>query len=338
MRAPLPTSLPAAVTMRQLRAFVAVAQEGSITRAAQRLFLTPSALSMLIASLEGELSVRLFERTTRRVSLSDAGAQLLPSIKTMFENLDVAVDGLRRLADRHAHRFTMATSPLLASTLIPHLMASFEKKFPRIRVELLDLPVEAIAESVRSGHADFGICTADLHAQDLHSTLLYQDRLVLACPPGHPLAALGEVTWAGLRGEALVLLRQSSSLRTLVQAGFAKIGESVEPAYEVAHVATAVGMVRSGLGISILPSFALSNALTTNVVAVPLVAPVIARDVVVLHGAGKDLPDPCEAFLAHFREEVAPVARVVPAPSRRFRIVPPASADGSRAPHARPAA
>src|SRR5688572_5365161 len=91
---PRPPTQPAGVTIRQLRAFIAVAQEGSITRAAQRLHLTPSALSMLISNLEGELAVRLFDRTTRKIALSEAGEELLPSIGRVFESLDAAFDGL----------------------------------------------------------------------------------------------------------------------------------------------------------------------------------------------------------------------------------------------------
>ncbi|MES2050600.1 MAG: LysR family transcriptional regulator, partial [Pseudomonadota bacterium] len=179
---------PAGVTMRQLRAFVAVAQDESITRAAQRLHLTPSALSMLISSLEGELAVRLFERTTRRIALTDAGLELLPSIKKVFENLDDAFDGLRQLSDRRSGRFAVATSPLLAATLLPPLLAGFRVRFPGIRVDLFDLPVDGIAQAVRSGQADFGVCTADTEMPGLVLTTLYQDRLMLACQSDHPLA------------------------------------------------------------------------------------------------------------------------------------------------------
>jgi LysR family transcriptional regulator, carnitine catabolism transcriptional activator len=299
-----PSALPAGVTLRQLRAFVAVAQEGSITRAAQRVHLTPSALSMLISALEGELAVRLFDRTTRKIVLSEAGEELLPPIRRVFESMDKAFDGLRQFVGRRAHRFAIAASPLLAANLVPNLLASFKERFPAITVDLFDLPVEDIAQAVRSGQADFGVCTADLHAQDLLSTVLYQDRLMLACPAGHPLADCREVRWTSLCNEPLVLLRATSGLRALVEQGFSLIGETVAAAYEVAQVTTAIGLVQAGLGISILPSFAMSNALSARVVARPLVEPVIARDVVALTMPDKSLPASCEDFLAHFRHEV----------------------------------
>lgn len=299
---------PAGVTMRQLRAFVAVAQDESITRAAQRLHLTPSALSMLISSLEGELAVRLFERTTRRIALTDAGLELLPAIKKVFENLDDAFDGLRQLSDRRSGRFAVATSPLLAATLLPPLLAGFRVRFPGIRVDLFDLPVDGIAQAVRSGQADFGVCTADTEMPGLVLTTLHQDRLMLACQTDHPLAERREVRWAELAGEPLALLRHGSGLRSLVERGFAEIGEPVQPAFEVAHVTTAVGLVEAGLAVSILPSYALSSTRSPGVVAVPLTAPVMERNIVALTDGQRQLSAPCEAFLTHFKSGVTGLA------------------------------
>ena len=295
---------PESVTLRQLRAFVAVAQEQSITRAAQRLHLTASALSMLVSSLEAELAVRLFERTTRRVVLTEEGQALLPSVQTVFKDLDQAFDGLRQLSDRRSGRFAVATSPLLAATLLPALLASFRTRFPGIDVDLLDLPVDGIAKAVREGQADFGVCTADQEMAGLVATTLYQDRLMLACLADHPLAGRKEVRWSELAGEPLALLRHGSGLRTLVERGFAEAGEPLLPAFQVAHVSTAVGLVEAGLAVAILPSYALSRTRSPSVVAVPLTAPVMLRDIVALTDSQRQLTGPCEAFLAHFKSGV----------------------------------
>jgi DNA-binding transcriptional LysR family regulator len=299
------------VTLRQLRAFVAVAQEQSITRAAQRLHPTASALSMLVSSLEAELAVRLFERTTRRVVLTEEGQALLPSVQTVFKDLDQAFDGLRQLSDRRSGRFAVATSPLLAATLLPALLASFRDRFPGIEVDLLDLPVDGVAKAVREGQADFGVCTADqemVGMAGMVATTLYQDRLMLACLADHPLAGRKEVRWANLAGEPLALLRHGSGLRTLVERGFAEAGEPLVPAFQVAHVSTAVGLVEAGLAVAILPSYALSRTRSPHVVAVPLTAPVMLRDIVALTDSQRQLTGPCEAFLAHFKSGVTELA------------------------------
>jgi DNA-binding transcriptional LysR family regulator len=307
------------VTLRQLRAFVAVAQEQSITRAAGRLHLTASALSMLVSSLEAELAVRLFERTTRRVVLTEEGQALLPSVQMVFKDLDQAFDGLRQLSARRRGRFAVATSPLLAATLLPQLLASFRLRFPDIAVDLLDLPVDGIAQAVREGRADFGVCTADQEVAGLLTTTLYQDRLMLACLADHPLAGRKEVRWSELVGEPLALLRPGSGLRSLAERGFAEIGEPVVPAFEVAHVSTAVGLVEAGLAVAILPSFALSRTRSPSVVAVPLTAPVMQRDIVALTDSQRELSGPCQAFLVHFKTVVTEMSSQSQRPVPRKR-------------------
>jgi DNA-binding transcriptional LysR family regulator len=302
-----------------LRAFVAVAQEQSITRAAGRLHLTASALSMLVSSLEAELAVRLFERTTRRVVLTEEGQALLPSVQMVFKDLDQAFDGLRQLSARRRGRFAVATSPLLAATLLPQLLASFRLRFPDIAVDLIDLPVDGIAQAVREGRADFGVCTADQEVAGLLTTTLYQDRLMLACLADHPLAGRKEVRWSELVGEPLALLRPGSGLRSLAERGFAEIGEPVVPAFEVAHVSTAVGLVEAGLAVAILPSFALSRTRSPSVVAVPLTAPVMQRDIVALTDSQRELSGPCQAFLVHFKTVVTEMSSQSQRPVPRKR-------------------
>ena len=303
---------PSAVSLRQLRAFVAVAREGSITRAARRLHLTPSALSMLVSALEGELGVRLFERTSRRVAPTDAARALLPGIERTFEHLDAALDGLRDWVERRDARLAIAAVPLLAATLVPPRLAAFRERHPGVRVTLLDLPVDAIAEAVRAGDADVGLCTADHDVLDLDATVLLQDRLMLACRPDHPFAARREVRWAELAGEPLALLGRGSGLRRLVEQGFAAQGGAPLAAFEVAQVATAVGLVEAGLALSVLPGHALASARTDGVVAVPLVQPSVARDVVALTSPRRPPSDACGAFLAIVRRAVGAGPDAVP--------------------------
>jgi DNA-binding transcriptional LysR family regulator len=237
----------------------------------------------------------------------------------VFKDLDQAFDGLRQLSARRRGRFAVATSPLLAATLLPQLLASFRLRFPDIAVDLLDLPVDGIAQAVREGRADFGVCTADQEVAGLLTTTLYQDRLMLACLADHPLAGRKEVRWSELVGEPLALLRPGSGLRSLAERGFAEIGEPVVPAFEVAHVSTAVGLVEAGLAVAILPSFALSRTRSPSVVAVPLTAPVMQRDIVALTDSQRELSGPCQAFLVHFKTVVTEMSSQSQRPVPRKR-------------------
>ena len=120
-----------------------------MTRAAQKLFLTPSALSMLVRSLEEELGLRLFERTTRKVLLTEAGSAFLPTAQRTLEQLDSTVRQLQQSYLQQGESLRIATSPLLASSLMPGVMAAFKSDFPGVRIELLDVPVATVAPSTR---------------------------------------------------------------------------------------------------------------------------------------------------------------------------------------------
>jgi len=305
------------VTLRQMRAFVAAAREGSVTRAAQQLHLTPSALSMLIRGLEGELAVRLFDRVSRRMELTDAGRDLLPALEGVFTQLDAAFDHARSLNEGRRGRLAVATSPLLAAELMPRVMASFQASHPAIQVVLMDLGVEAIADAVKNGRADVGICTADTDMPGLDLLVLHQDRMMLACPPDHPLASRRAVRWREVVGEPLVLMQAGTGLRAIADRAFADLGEKPVPLHEVAQVSTAVGLVEAGLGLAILPAYALAASRAAEVAAVPLTEPVVHRDIVAVSPAGRSQSGACEAFLAHFRKAFTESGGAQVAASRR---------------------
>ena len=126
------------VTLRQLRAFVAVAQLGSFSAAAVRLHLTQSALSMLVRSLEDEIGVPLFVRTTRSVKLTDAGRDFLPLAEQMLVDLHNAVADTRARAERARGRIVVAVTPTFASTMLPPLLSRYRAEHPDVQVVLRD--------------------------------------------------------------------------------------------------------------------------------------------------------------------------------------------------------
>jgi LysR family carnitine catabolism transcriptional activator len=294
------------LSLRQLRAFVAVAQESSMTRAATRLHLTPSALSMLIRSMEDDLGMRMFERTTRRMVLTDAGKQFLPTVEQVFLQLDSGIANLQQSQRLKASQLRVAASPLLASALFPKVIASFRAQHPQVTVVLMDAPIDSLPDLVRRGEVDMAVCTANSDVADLSSHLLYVDKLMLTCHVDHPLAQAREVSWQSLVDEPLILMRHGSGLRSLVDKTISKWCKHLQPAYEVSQVATALGLVAEGEGVSILPSYAISRAQAAtqalSIATVALVGPVVEREIVAL------IPDTAEpsvavdALIEHFKK------------------------------------
>jgi LysR family transcriptional regulator, carnitine catabolism transcriptional activator len=306
------------LTLRQLRAFIAVAEVSSMTQAAALMHLTPSALSMLIKSLEEELEIKLFERSTRQLTLTEPAKQLLPVVQALFAGLERSIEALRNTSLDRAQCVTVATSPLMAASLLPGMIASFRQLHPQIDIRLIDVPVDAVAVLVRESKADLGICTLDHAISDLKATRLMEDSLMLACPPAHPLASTSSVKWEQLLGQRMVLLSAGSGLRHLVDQTLnrlplkARKQANASPAaghsHEVSHVATAVGLVRAGEGIAVLPAYALRRALAEQqeaLVVRPLTHPLVKRTVVALAAKDKPLSRNAQAFMAHMKLAVS---------------------------------
>ena len=299
------------LTLRQLRAFHMVAREQSMTRAADKLHLTPSALSMLTRSLEEELGMQLFERTTRRVLPTEAGLQLLPMVEAVLGQLDEGVRELQASQQRQTEHLTIATSPLLAASLMPQIIARFRAELPNVQVALLDLQVDQVAAAVRSGDADLGVCTAQADLADLKPEVLHEDTLMLACPDNHPLALQEAVHWSELGDYPLVLIKTGSGLRTLVDQTFGRLTSRLAPAFEVANVSTALGLVSAGLGVSILPAYSLARSKAQGITGRPLVEPVVTRKIVAISLPTRPLSSSSKAFLTRFRRYAPEVSRGV---------------------------
>ena len=290
------------LTLRQLRAFCFVAQEQSMTRAAEKLFLTTSALSMLIRSLEEELGLRLFERTTRRVTLTEAGSELLPTALQILNQLDSTVHALQTTHLKQSELLKVATSPLLAASLMPMVISQFRRDFPGVRLELMDVPVADVAEAVRSGQADIGVCTSGQESRDLKSEVIFQDALCVACPEGHALAAMESVEWSDLVEFPLILLKPGTGLRNLLEKPMQRWAGQIRWEYEVANIHTVLGLISAGLGVSVLPAYSLARAGIKGIAVKPLVNPQVIREVVTLCVSSKPLPSSAESFLNRFKK------------------------------------
>ena len=137
------------ITLKQLRAFVAVARSGSFTLAAESLFVTQSALSGLIKELEQVIGLRLFDRSTRRIQLSEVGRSIYPLIDKILDDLDGVLDEVSNPPLRKG-LVRVATPQLMASTLLPEVIAAFGEVHPAVEIRLVDCAVESVVSRVFS--------------------------------------------------------------------------------------------------------------------------------------------------------------------------------------------
>ena len=267
------------ISLKQMRAFVAVAHAGSFTRAAEQLFITQSALSSLIRNLEAELQLRLLDRTTRRLELTEAGAELLQSLEQLLGDIDRMTSDLRDVSAIRRGRVRIGATPLLASTFIPAAIMAFHQQHPGITVRVMDDPAAQLLQALRDGDIDLMVATLDAEHPELASTVLLSDTMVLVCHLDHPLAKKAEVTWDDVSAEPLVALRKGSGLRAITDQRLAALAANGAPAQEVNHVSTAIAMVAARLGVAVLPAYSVRFSEGKAVCAVQLGAPVVQRHV-----------------------------------------------------------
>lgn len=289
------------ITLRQLQAFAAVAETKNFTRAAQRLHIAQSAISLLVKELESDLGVRLLDRTTRHVELTDPGVEFRSYAEKLIGDLEHAVRHTQELVERKRGRIAVAAPPFLATVLLPRAISEFQKEFPGVRIVLIDARTDQIVARVKSGEADIGVGTFASDEDGITRSLLGRDELLVFCPRRHPLAAARRPTWSDLAGLPAIALSRESGIRGLVEKGYAAAQSTLAPVYEVAQITTALALVEAGLGISVLPTYALAASSSRHVAARTLSAPVIARDVSVISCLGRTPPPATSEFVQRLK-------------------------------------
>nr|WP_093166463.1 LysR family transcriptional regulator [Variovorax sp. YR216] len=285
------------VTLRQLRAFVALARIGSFTLAAESLFITQSALSGLIKELEQTLGVRLVDRSTRRVHLTPIGDGLHPLLDGVLHDLDAV---LHRVNDHRALKIgvvRLATTQLLASTLVPDLIASFQREHPNVQVSLIDAPAESVMARVYAGEVELGIGPERGPNSDITSTQLFDGPFMAVCPPGHPLVGRRRLRWSDLMEFPVIALQGQFTERLAQDLRTASRSVNFSPTHEVAYMATALSMVKAGLGVALCIPYATSLIDGYGLKMIPLRDPEVRRSFDVFTRKGRSLSPASQSFL-----------------------------------------
>ncbi|MBS0331669.1 MAG: LysR family transcriptional regulator, partial [Proteobacteria bacterium] len=202
------------MTFEQLRIFVAVAERRHMTRAAEALGLTQSAVSAAIAALEARYGTKLFDRIGRGVELSAAGAEFLPEAKAVLDRAAIAAGALEDLTGLRRGRLVLAASQTVASYWLPGRLARFAAAHPGITLQLVTGNTAGAAEAVRSGVADLGFVEGETEVAVLDRMLIARDQINLYAAPDHPLARSPHApTDDELRAAAWVLRETGSGTR-----------------------------------------------------------------------------------------------------------------------------
>ncbi len=242
-----------------LKAFVAVAELGSFSRASEQLFMTQPAVSKRIAALEDDLGVQLFDRLGRRIQLTEAGQKFLTSAKRILADIEISRDEVLSLGTEVGGRLRLATSHHVGIHRLPPVLKAFTQTYPEVELDLLFMDSELACDEVLNGHIELAVVTLPDHLESaLLTELVWPDPLSIVCASDHPLSAAVaagiEVTPEMLTGYNAVLPARGTVTRAILLEALRPFDVSVVTSLETNYLETIKMMVSVGLGWSALPS------------------------------------------------------------------------------------
>lgn len=260
-----------------LMAFRAVAELGSFCKAAESVSISQPAFSRRIDKLEQALGVRLLERSTRRVSLTVVGRDFNRQLCHILDGLDAALLGIRGMAATRMGEVTVAAVPSAVNYFLSAVIAQYHRRYPKVRVKIIDESANDVLLAVARGEADFGLNFIGAQDADVEFRPLVQERFVAACRRDHPLARKRRVSWAELAQYDYIAADKVSGNRLLLDQALAGLPVQPVSLYETRHGTTMIGLVEAGLGVAVVPSMAMPLSDHPLLVSVPLVEPTVQR-------------------------------------------------------------
>lgn len=284
------------ITIRQCEAFVAVADTLSFVAAAERLGLTSSAVSQLVAELEGIVGFRLFDRSTRRVALSSAGRDFIGCAQAVLRHLQFAETSAADLRNRAAGIVRIGAPLVLASFALPAAVRTFNKSAPKVAVHIRDVPVELMVERVSSGDLDLAMGPDRPPDPSVVRQSIFSSPWVLWCAPTHPLAAKKTVRWEDLRTIALVAAGRDHEVSVAQMRLNRPDGHAIVPMEVVDNITTALGIAAEGIAATLSPAYVGVAARPFGLTMRHVFEPETIRHVSLYRPSLRSIPPAAEAF------------------------------------------
>jgi DNA-binding transcriptional LysR family regulator len=272
------------INSRQLKAFLLVAQQRNFSRAAEILGVTQSGLSVLVRDLETQVGFRLFDRTTRNVSLTEFGAEFHPVAERTLSDLESAINRIARMASEADRCLTIGATQLMSTYLMPGAIAEFNAQSSGMQARLVDGNRASICPMVEAGKLDMAVGIFLQPGNGVHGAPLFSGSFA-AVRAGKPSAERRELRWADLSNETLILLPDENPIQQIVNRQLATI-ERHQANIVFNHIETQIVTAETGAGVAIVPSLALPAFKNRQLVVDYLVDPVVPIDVYQIWSGG----------------------------------------------------
>jgi LysR family transcriptional regulator for metE and metH len=254
--------------IRHLKLIVAVAEEGTVTKASHRLHLTQSALSHQLRDIENKLGATLFLRANKKMTLTPAGERLLASAHRLLYELKRVEDEVRQIASDQQATLRLSTECYTCYHWLPSLLKVFNRKFPRVSVEIDVAATRQPIQALLSGKIDLAIVSTPIRDSRLLTKPLFQDELLVVMKPDHPLASRPYIRAKDFAEEKLFVYALPKEENTVFQKVLIPAGIEPKQFVQVELTEAIVEMVKAGLGISVLAQWAVAPQIKTGALSV----------------------------------------------------------------------
>jgi len=282
-----------AMDNQNLKAFITVAELGSFSDAADRLYLTQSAISKRIALLEQQIGKRLFDRIARQVSLTEAGNELLPRARRILQEYENALQAINDLSGEASGTLRLAISHHLGLHRLPPILKEFAQQYPNVTLDIEFMDSEKAYEKVLHGESEVAVITLALESHhNINSKKIWNDPLRFICAQDHPLAALKQPALQDLAEYPIILPGLNTYTGRIIQNLFQKEGIPLKAPMSTNYLETISTMVEIGLGWSVLP-----ETLVRDLHVMPIKSITIERDLGYIHHMKRSLSNAAVVFL-----------------------------------------
>ncbi len=240
--------------IRQLRAFVAIAESGTFTAGALRVHVTQAAISMQIRQLETEIGAKVFVRAPRHVILTEAGEQLLRRARHILREHDAALDEIAELAGAERGRLRIGSaSAMVLTEQLPGILKELRKQHPAAEIAVTSGTSEVLVDQILAGEVDIAFVSLPVDVRGIKTERLSEDQLVAIASPLHKLAKQRTISAYTLAGERLILGERGGNTRRLIDQFFAQAGVTLRVAMELSRQQAIRRMVEEDMGVGIVP-------------------------------------------------------------------------------------
>jgi LysR family transcriptional regulator, carnitine catabolism transcriptional activator len=292
------------VTLRQIEGFLLASELLSFSRAAEAMHITQSAFSQLVRELEATLGVRLFDRTTRRVALTDTARVMLAKLQHGVLEIEDACEEARAIARLEHGHITVGTLASLAIGVVTRALGELRRGFPGVKVSMREDHNGPLLERVAAGEVDFAVCAHGPGAAALQFEPLFDDELVAVMRRADAPEGSRVLRWSALQHRSIVMLVRDSATHEQVAGALAANRVTPERDYEVANMFTALSMVRAGFGVTFIPALVLREVNLAGLAWKRLQRPVPLRQIGICRRKDRSASPAASHFERLLRAEV----------------------------------